>query len=360
MFISILLVVISILFFSLVIFIHELGHFMTARWAGVKVNEFAIGMGPAIFKKQKGDTLYSIRLLPIGGYCSMEGEDAESDDVNAFGKKSVYKRLLIVAAGAIMNIILAIAFMVIILMQQTKFASTTIGSFADEAVTNQYGLQVGDKIKSMDGYNISTYTDIAFVLSVNKDLKSNIVVDRNGETITLNHVNFATRGTDDGKTIIVRDFYLEPIEKNFFTFISQTFKEMISNVRMVYATLVGLITGTISLNEVSGPVGMISMVSNAASEGLKVNFMAALNNIIMMMMILSVNLGIFNLLPLPALDGGRLVFLAIEAITKKPLSSKYEGLIHTIGFVILILFMLFITVNDVFKLSSGRGIFNFK
>lgn len=358
MFISILLVIISVLLFSLVIFIHELGHFMTARWAGVKVNEFAIGMGPAIFKKQKGDTLYSIRLLPIGGYCAMEGEDNESDDSDAFGKKSVYKRLVIVAAGAVMNIILAFIFMIVILLQQPKFASTTVGSFSDDAVTSQSGLQVGDKIKSMDGYNISTYTDIGFVLAVNKDFKSDIVVERNGETITLNDVKFATRENDSGKTIIVRDFYLEPIEKNFFTLIAQVFKEIVSNVRMVYATIIGLITGSFSFNEVSGPVGLVSMISSAASEGLKVNFLAALNNIIMMMMVLSVNLGIFNLLPLPALDGGRLVFLILEAIKGKPINPKYEGMIHTIGFVLLILLMLFFSINDVFKLVSGKGIMN--
>ena len=259
MFISTLLIIISILLFSLVIFIHELGHFMTARWAGVKVNEFAIGMGPAIFKKQKGETLYSVRLFPIGGYCSMEGEDAESDDANAFGKKSVYKRLIIVATGAIMNIVLAFIFMMIILVQQPQFASTTIGSFSDESITNQHGLQVGDKVKSIDGYSISTYTDIGFVLAVNKNFKSDIVVERNGETITLNDVKFATRENNDGKTIIVRDFYLQPIEKNFFTLIAQTFKEIISNVRMVYSTIIGLVTGAFSFNEVSGPVGLVSM-----------------------------------------------------------------------------------------------------
>ena len=356
MFISTLLIIISILLFSLVIFIHELGHFMTARWAGVKVNEFAIGMGPAIFKKQKGETLYSVRLFPIGGYCSMEGEDAESDDANAFGKKSVYKRLIIVATGAIMNIVLAFIFMMVILVQQPQFASTTIGSFSDESITNQHGLQVGDKVKSIDGYSISTYTDIGFVLAVNKNFKSDIVVERNGETITLNDVKFATRENNDGKTIIVRDFYLQPIEKNFFTLIAQTFKEIISNVRMVYSTIIGLVTGAFSFNEVSGPVGLVSMISSAASEGLKVNFMAALNNIIMMMMVLSVNLGIFNLLPLPALDGGRLVFLILEAVKGKPINPKYEGLIHTVGFILLILLMLFVSINDVFKLASGKGI----
>lgn len=356
MFVNILLIIISILLFSLIIFIHEFGHFITAKWSGIKVNEFAIGMGPAILKKQKGDTLYSIRMFPIGGFCSMEGEDDESTDENAFGKKSVYKRILVVAAGAIMNIILAFMFMIIILMQQTQFASTTISKFSDNAVTNQYGLQIGDKIKSIDGYNVSTYTDIAFVLAVNKDFKSNFIVERNGETITINDVKFASLEGEDGKTIIVRDFYVAPIEKNFLTITTQTFKEMTSNVRMTYATIVGLVTGTISLNEVSGPVGMVSIISDAASKGLEVNFVEALNNIIKMIMILSINLGIFNLLPLPALDGGRLVFLIIEAIKGKPLNPKYEGIVHTIGFILLILLMFFVSINDVLKLTLGKGL----
>lgn len=354
MFISVLLVVISILFFSLVIFIHELGHFLTARWAGIKVNEFAIGMGPALFKKQKGDTLYSIRLLPIGGYCAMEGEDKESPDENAFGKKSVYKRIVVVAAGAIMNIILAIVFMIIILAQQSHFTSTTIESFSDNAVTVNYGLRAGDKIKSIDGYNVSTYTDINFALAINKNFKSDIIVERNGQNVMLNDVQFASKENEKGQNIIVRDFYLEPIEKNFFTFILQIFKDMISNVRQIYVTFIGLVTGTFSLGEISGPVGMVSMISHAASEGMKVNLLAALNNIIMLMMILSINLGIFNLLPLPALDGGRLVFLILEAIKGKPISTKYEGIIHTVGFVLLLLFMLVVAINDVFKLTKGN------
>lgn len=357
MFISFLLIVISVLLFSLIIFVHELGHFLTARYAGIKVNEFAIGMGPVIFKKQKGETVYSLRLFPIGGYCAMEGEDGESDDANAFGRKSVYKRILVVAAGAIMNIILAFVFMVIILTQRSEFASTTIGSFADDAVTSQYGLQVGDKILSVDGYGVSTYTDIGFALAVNSDFNATFVVERNGEKLTLTDVKLATRENESGKTVIVRDFFLNPIEKNFLTVISQTFKEMFSNVKMVYATLFGLITGTISLNEVSGPVGMVSVISDAAAKGLEVDFVAALNNIIRMLMVLSLNLGIFNLLPLPALDGGRLAFLILEAIKGKPVSPKYEGLIHTVGFVLLILFMLFISINDVLKMVWGRGLF---
>lgn len=352
MFIGILLVIISVLLFSLVIFIHELGHFITAKLSGVKVNEFAIGMGPAIFKIQKKETLYAIRLFPIGGYCSMEGEDSESNNTDSFSQKSVYKRILIVAAGAIMNIVLAFVFMILILSQQEQFASTTISKFSENAVTNQCGLQVGDTIKYIDGYHICTYTDIGFMLAINTDLKSNIVVDRNGEEIELNNVQFASKENNDGKTILVKDFYVMPMEKNIGTIITQTFKEMSSNIRITYATIIGMVTGKLSFNEVSGPVGIVTIISNAASEGLKVNFLTALNNIIMIMMILSINLGLFNLLPIPALDGGRLVFLIIEAIKGSPVNPKYEGLIHTVGFIILMLILLAVSINDIIKLFS--------
>lgn len=285
----------------------------------------------------------------------MEGEDSESDSADAFGKKSVYKRMIIVAAGAIMNIILGIVFMAVILAQQPRFASTTVSSFADEAVTQQTGLQIGDKIMEMDGYKVSTYTDIGFVMSINKDFKADIVVERNGEVMTLNDVNFATRESENGNTVVVRDFYLAPIQKNLWTMTVQIFKEMVSNVRMIYATLIGMVTGTLSVHDVSGPVGLVSMISSAASEGLKTNITAALNNIINIMMVFTVNLGIFNLLPVPALDGGRLVFLIIEAIKGKPLLPKYEGIVHTVGFILLILLMLLVSVNDVMKLFSEKG-----
>ena len=352
MFMGILLAIISVLLFSLVVFIHELGHFLTAKLSGVKVNEFSIGMGPAIFKTQKKDTFYAIRLLPIGGYCAMEGEDSESDNENSFAKKPVYKKILIVAAGAIMNIILAFVFMILILSQQEQFLSTTIESFSENAVTNQYGLQVGDTIKDIDGYHIYTYTDIGFMLAINKNLESDIVVDRNGEEIKLNNVKFASKESNDGKAILIKDFYVMPMEKNIGTIITQSFKEMGSNIKITYATVIGMVTGKLSFNEVSGPVGIVTIISNAASEGLKVNFLAALNNIIVVMMILSINLGLINLLPLPALDGGRLVFLIIEAIKGNPVNPKYEGLIHTVGFIALMLVLLIVSINDIIKLFS--------
>ncbi|MDQ5983633.1 MAG: Regulator of sigma-W protease RasP [Eubacteriales bacterium SKADARSKE-1] len=335
---------------------HEFGHFITAKLSGVQVNEFAIGMGPTLFKIQKGETKYSLRLFPIGGFCSMEGEDEKSTNEKAFSNKPVGKRIIIIVAGAIMNIILAFILMMIVLSQQSQFASTQISKFMDNSVTNHYGLKIGDTIKKINGYSILTYTDIAFILATDKDFTADVVVERNSEIKKIEGVHFATTQDSNGKEVLVRDFYVAPIEKNFFTFFQQTFNEVVSNVRLTYMSFWKIITGEFGLNAVSGPVGIASAVTDAATSGLEVNFLQAVNNIITIMMVLSVSLGVMNLLPFPALDGGRLIFLFIEAIIKRPVSPKYEGLIHTIGFVILMALALFVTFNDVFKLIMGKSL----
>ncbi len=350
MFITVILIILAILLFSLIIFIHELGHFMTAKAFGVKVNEFALGMGPTLFKFKKNDTQYSIRAFPIGGFCAMEGEDNGSKSEGALSSKPVWQRIIVVAAGAIMNIILAFIFMFIILAQQPQFASTTIAKFADNAVTPNSGLRVGDTIVSIDGYKIATATDLNFMLAINKTFTADISVIRDGQIVDLPDVKFGSNAGDDGKEIIVRDFLVKPIEKNIITLTQRSFLEMVSNIRMTYSSFIGVITGKFSVNEVSGPVGIVKAITDSASEGLKVSLMQAINNIIMIMMLLSVSLGVMNLLPFPALDGGRLLFLAIEAFIRRPLSPKYEGMVHTIGFVILMLLILAVTLNDVFKL----------
>lgn len=351
-----LLVLIGILLFLLLILFHEFGHFICAKMSGVKVNEFAIGMGPKLFKFQKGETLYTLRALPIGGFCAMEGEDEESSDKRSFQNASVYKRMIIVAAGGIMNIILAFILMIVILAQQSSFASTKISKFSENAVINQYGLKEGDIIKKIDGYNINTYTDIAFALSMKKDFTANFVVERDGENIEINDVKLNTTKDKDGNEIISRDFYVQPIKKDFGSFFRQTFWEIFSNTKLTYVSLWKIITGEYGLNAVSGPVGMAVVIKDAATTGLQENFLAAVNNIIMIMMVISISLGVMNLLPFPALDGGRLVFLLIEAITKKPVPPKYESVVHRIGFILLLSFILFITINDILKLITGKGL----
>ncbi len=345
-----LLIIIGILLFELIIFLHEFGHFITAKKSGVKVNEFALGMGPKVLKYQKGETLYSLRLFPIGGFCAMEGEDEASDDERAFGNKAVWKRMIIVVAGAVMNIILGFLLMMITLAPNSYFASTTISVFADNAVSSKT-LRVGDEITSINGYPILTSTDMSFALATATSNKMSMTVIRNGEKKDI-QVKFGTIKRDD-KDLIQLDFKVDPIENNFVTLITQTFKSTISMVKMVWASLFGLITGQFGLNEVAGPIGMTGAISQATAEGLKSSFWDGLNNLVYVMTIITVNLGVVNLLPLPALDGGRLVFLIVEAIRKKRIKPEIEGYVHAIGLIVLLLFMVIISVNDVVRLFSG-------
>lgn len=452
---TVLLIIIGVLIFELLIFSHEFGHFITAKLSGVRVNEFALGMGPKIFSFTKGETVYSLRLLPIGGYCAMEGEDEESDSPDAFSKAKVYKRMIIVIAGAVMNIILGLILVFCLQIQSDSYADTTISGFSDSAYSAKSGLEAGDKILSIGDYKIWSSNDISYSLAmlkctdvdgtapviarekynatlvsvyaylsqyqdkygksdwdaITKDyekaredinsaptteqiveiydnafkkmtavtlsdgkkaelpeisvsiteksprFRTDVTVLRNGKEVTLKDVDFYTYLGEDGKPAISFDFYVEPIEKNFVTVITSTFNNSVSIVRMVYKSLFGLITGRFSLSEVSGPVGVVSAVSQAVSSGLETSFLDALNNIIYIMAIISINLGIFNMLPLPALDGGRFFFLIIEAIRRKPVPPKYEGIVHGVGFALLMLLILFVSANDIARLFGGSGLF---
>ncbi|MBQ9460408.1 MAG: site-2 protease family protein [Clostridia bacterium] len=348
---GVLLTIIGILLFELIIFLHELGHFLTAKKFGVKVNEFALGMGPKIIKFQKGETLYSLRLFPIGGFCSMEGEDGESEDERSFGRKKVWQRMIIVVAGAVMNIVLGFLLMMITLIPVKLFATNTIAGFAKVNESSQY-LQVGDEIKSINGYDIYTSMDMNFALATAKSNDLTFKIERDGQIMTFEHVQFPTTKNKDGQEVIHRDIIILGVENNFGTLMQQTFLQTCSTVRMVWASLIGLITGQFGINEMAGPIGMTSAVSQAAAEGLKTSFWDGLNNLIFIMMVITVNLGVVNLLPLPALDGGRLVFLIIEAIRRKPVKPEHEGWVHLIGMVLLLLFMALISVNDIIRLFN--------
>ncbi len=344
-----LLVIIGILLFELIIFIHEFGHFMTAKKCGVKVNEFALGMGPKLLKFQKGETLYSLRAFPIGGFCAMEGEDAESDDKRAFGNQAVWKRMIIVVAGAVMNILLGFVLMMITLIPSRAFASNRIAVFADVSTSSQQ-LQVGDAIESINGYGIHTSMDLNFALATAKNNDMTFRVKRGGETLTFDHVKLPTTKNEDGKEIVHLDFKVQAIENNFGTLLQQTFLQTVSTVRMVWASLIGLLTGQFGFNEVAGPIGMTSAITQAAASGLQSSFWDGLSNLIFIMMVITVNLGVVNLLPLPALDGGRLIFLIVEAIRRKPVKPEHEGWVHAIGLALLLLLMVVISINDIIRL----------
>lgn len=430
---TVMTIVIAVVLFLLVILIHELGHFSFAKLFKVKVNEFAVGMGPKIWGKKKGETLYSLRMIPFGGYCAMEGEDEESSDERAFNRQKVWKRIIIVVAGAVFNIILGLIFLVIVQGQQELYASNTITGFypsvvspsdytealasdsdmvyycylehydlnteeysverfemvknegdatvtgmkgityealleqgyepgvvhEEDAGTNCYilrqatssysGLKYGDTIWSVNGSRALCFNDAYFEMAIDQDNTVDMVVIRDGEKVELTGVKFDRSA--EGYSVL--DFTVDPIEHSFGTVISQTFLEAQYMIRSVYKSLFMLVTGQVPVREMSGPIGIASAIGEVASVGFESSFMDGVNNILYFMALIAINLGIVNLLPLPALDGGRLLFLIVEAIRRKPVPAKYEGIIHMIGFALLMALMVFIAFSDIMKLVTS-------
>lgn len=350
-----LLIVIAVLLFGFMIFIHEFGHFSMAKLFGIRVNEFAIGMGPTLFHFQKGETKYSFRILPIGGFCAMEGETEDSGDTGSFNRKPVWQRMIVVSIGAVLNIILGLVLMMILLGQETAFTSTTISQFAKNSAVQQAGLRRGDEFVSVDHYRIYSDRDLSFALATANPDSVDIQINRDGKPITFDHVKFHSQEIK-GKKYPVLDFYVFPISKNPLTLIQKSAVDTVSTVRMVWYSLVGLISGKFGLNDMAGPVGTASVIGQAVSSGLKQSFLAGLNNVIYMMMILTVNLGVINLLPIPALDGGKLLFLIVEAIRRKPIKAQYEGWVEIAGFCLLMGFMVLVTYSDILRLITGKGL----
>ena len=345
-----LLIIIAVLLFALIIFVHEFGHFITAKMFGIKVNEFAIGMGPKIFKKQGKETLYTLRAIPIGGFCAIEGEDGDTEDERSFNKKPVWQRMIVIVAGAVMNIILGLILMCIILCQQDLLGIPAIATFTEGSKLEEAGAQVNDYFVSVDGYQILTERDLSFALATANPDDVDIVLNRNGKEVILDSVKLNSVEIQENRRSVQLDFGIYGVEKNFGNVLQKTFLDTYSIARSVFATLGGLFTGQFGFNDISGPVGVAQVITEAAGEGLKTSFLDAVNNIITIMVLITVNLGIFNLIPFPALDGGRFLFLIIEAITKKKVPEKVEGYINTAGFAILIVFMIVVAFKDVFTM----------
>ncbi len=448
---TIALIIIAVALFELIIFVHEGGHFITAKKSGIKVNEFALGMGPKLFSFTKGETTYSLRLFPIGGYCAMEGEDEESDNPRAFNNAKIWKRMIVIIAGAVMNILLGLVLMLITLLPQDNIASTTVAEFSPASFTSVTGLRCGDKIVAVNDYAVNTSTDLSFALftlpvtevdgselSIYKEdcafdlyirateladekstkeqnaeaislleeaqikltaaktngeaysifcecydklteafgktksendkyptieiretrsrYRTDISVIRDGEKVLLKDVDFLTlkKSADDDTPQLQIDFYIQALDKNFGTVIGQTFANTVSVVRMVWGSLIGLIKGQFSLNDMSGPVGIASAITEVAGESLRTSgFGSAVNSIVYIMMIITINLGIVNMLPFPALDGGRFLMLLIEWIFHKPVPRRVEQIINTVGLILLLALSAVIAVKDIWKLFSG-------
>lgn len=302
-------------------------------------------MGPTIFKIQKPETKYSLRLFPIGGFVSMEGEDEESSDERAFCKKPVYKRIAVVVAGAFMNLLLGFIILVIVVSCQSQIGSMEISSFREGATSNAAnGLQVGDVIKKVDGLTIYDSTDLQYSFAQDSDMVFDVTVKRNGERVTLNDVKFSyvTFTASDGVTYKAIDFVRKEISKNPITVVKQAFGRSVSYARLVWISLCDLVKGKADVKDVSGPIGVATAVNQAQSVGVM--------SVLVLSALITINIGIFNLLPLPALDGGRLVFLLIEAIIRKRVPQKYEAIVHAIGLACFMVLTVIIAFNDVFRI----------
>ena len=326
----------AIFVFLLVILLHELGHFTVAKIVGIKVNEFAIGMGPTIFKTKKGETQYSLRALPIGGYVSMEGEDEDSNDPRSFNSASVLERMAVLAAGAFMNFVLAIIVLSIVSFN-TGMPTTTIEGTTENSPAESAGIVEGDKINSINGVNVDSWEDIVKEISNkknNEELKINL--SRNNEKIDIN----LTPTVEDERTVIgimpVMETSITGAIRGGFQKTGMFLNAMFDFVKMAFR-------GKVSTNDLSGPVGVINVVGEAAKMGF--------TNLLLILGFISVNLGFFNLLPIPALDGSRLVFLFIELIRGKPIDPEKENLVHVIGFFLLIGLMIIVTYRDLIKIN---------
>ena len=332
---------VAVIVFLILIVIHEFGHFISAKLLGVKVNEFAVGFGPKLFGFKGKETAYKFNLIPLGGYCAMEGEEEASGDERAFCNKKPWKRFIIVSMGAIFNILLGFILIGCMLLPTKTFTTTTVAGFYEEAVSCNYGLKEGDKILKVDGRRIFTTYDLSYSFTNVTDGTIDITVLRDGERKELKGVKFDTF-EEEGFTYLTVDFTVEGDKRTFGSFISQTVKTTVSYFAVIWRSLIDLITGKYGLSAVSGPVGVTATIGSAAKQSLA--------NLLPIMALITVNLGVFNLLPIPALDGGRLVFILFEMISGKPVPQKWESVIHAVGFAVLIAIMILVTFKDIFGL----------
>lgn len=351
-------VLFAILLFSFLILIHELGHFVAAKLSGVQVNEFSIFMGPALWKKQKGETLYALRLVPIGGYCAMEGEDGGSDNPRAFDKATWWKRLIILVAGAAMNFLVGVVLMLIVALPIERTVVPIISSIEDYATFSEAdGLRAGDRIIQVDGERIYTQSDFSLILNLNPGDVHDLVVERDGKQIALNDLRLEKHTVigEDGSTRQLIGLNFTIAELDFAGKLHYAWMQTVDSVRLVRLSLQMLLTGQAGLPDMSGPVGIVQQMSVVADSA--PNRLTALLRLLYFGGFIAINLAVMNLLPIPALDGGRVVSLllttAVEGITHKKINPKYEGYIHGTGMLLLLGLMAVILFKDIFVLFKG-------
>ena len=375
----------AVFVFSAVIAIHEFGHFAVAKLCGVQVNEFSIGMGPVLLKKMHHGTQYSLRALPVGGFVALEGEEspesqqaegeersdleerplsqrsgADSSPNGGASKEEevsqptgkplneapVWQRALIMAAGACMNFLLGFVVMAILLAAQNEpITSRVIYAVEDGALCGQTGLEAGDKVLAVNGRRCFVANDMLYELMRTEDYSASFTVLRDGKKVELPRVQFDTWQDEDGETHMSLGFTVYGIRKTPVNVIKEAWNSVLYYGRIIFTSLMDLLRGRESINDLSGPVGIVTAIGQAASYGWQ--------DLLELLALITVNVGIFNLLPFPALDGGKVVFLLIEGVTGHAVPEKIQSGLTLAAFALLFALMIFATYNDIVRLVTG-------
>ena len=348
-------IIIAILIFGVLVATHELGHFAAAKLSGVKVNEFAVGMGPALLKWGKGETLYSLRALPIGGFCALEGDDEESTDPRSFGRAAWWKKIIILCAGAAMNFLTGLVIIAVLYAPATGFRAEVYGGPLEGYGTENCGLLAGDRFLSVDGHRVLVYGNARFFLDRAGET-IDFVVERDGRRLELRdvHLPYQERTDENGNFTRLRGLTMASTADptDFFGKLAYAWNTAIDLVRTVWISLGDMVTGAVGLRDLSGPVGIVNMMGQVGSQS--PTLFDAAWNLGYLAALIAVNLAVMNLLPLPALDGGRVFFLALNGLLyglfRKKIDARYEGYVHLAGLAALMCLMVAVTLSDVGKL----------
>jgi regulator of sigma E protease len=350
-------IIFALLIFGILIIVHEAGHFAAAKLLGAKVNEFAVGMGPCLFSRRRGETDYSLRAFPVGGFCAMEGEDEDSGDPRAFTNQRSWKKFIILLAGSFMNFLIGLLVLVLLYAQATSFVTPVIDGFMEGfPYESETGLLPGDRIIKINGEPIYIYSDVALFLSRSNGETMDLVIERNGQRLERNDFPLKLREyVVDGETKMKYGLLFTVEEATVGLRLQQSWFNALDFVRLVRMGLVDLITGAVGLQELSGPIGIVNTISQVGAES--ATAMAAARNILYYGALIAVNLAVMNLLPLPALDGGRIFFLLVNSLfmllTRHKINPKYEGYIHAAGLFCLLALMVVVAFNDIAKIVAG-------
>lgn len=339
-------IILAILVFGVIVLVHELGHFLLAKANGIRVDEFSIGMGPRLISWVKGETRYSLKLLPIGGSCMMGEDDADDTSEGSFNSKSVWARISVVAAGAIFNFILALVFAIVII-SFTGYDKPVISGVVEGFPAEEAGMQAGDRIIKMNHKKINLWREVTYYNMFHQGETVDVVYERDGEKY---EITITPKKDEDGSYLLGVTSPSAYEKANVFTAVQYGVYEVKFWICTTLESLKMLITGGVGVDQLSGPVGIVDVVDDTYQQSKEYGALVVFIQMLNIGILLSANLGVMNLLPLPALDGGRLVFLFVEAIRGKRVPPEKEGIVHGIGMVLLLALMAFVLFNDIKRL----------